>query len=166
MARQLRAYKRFKELAQVLRERERSGRRAYVRIAQPPPLERRLEPGEGALADLVAAMERVLAEKPPLDTMEVVRPLVVTVRDKIRLTGRLLRARPVIRFRELLGRVANRVEIVVSLWAVLELIKRQYVTAEQPEPFGEIWIRVAPGADPAAFDGATNGAGPAPAEPR
>ncbi len=159
LARQLRIYKQFKMVAQQLREREQRGLRAYVRVAPPPSLERRLDMGDVSLADLLAAMEQVLAEKPEADAATMVKPLVITIHDKIKLTGKLLRERSRVRFRELLEQATNRVEVVVSLWAVLELIKRQWVIVEQPEPFGEIWIQPVPGVDLSSFaDVSTNGA--------
>ncbi len=158
LARQLRAYKQFKMAAEVLRERERRGLRAYVRVAPLPGLERRLDMGGVSLTDLLAVMQQVLAEKPPAEIAPPVQPFTVTIRDKIVLTGQLLRKRAVVRFRDLLEQAANRAEVVVILWAVLELIKCQKITVEQSELFGEILIQLAPEADLASFESAsTNG---------
>ena len=44
-------------------------------------------------------------------------------------------------FRELLQRSQGRVEIIVTLLAVLELLKRRQVVVEQSILFGEIVIR-------------------------
>ncbi len=163
LARQLQAYKRFKEAADWLREREQLGLRAYVRVASAPAATRRLDMGDVSLADLLLAMQRVLAEKPPLAAGNGMQPLLVTIHDKISLVSRLLQVQAVVRFRSLLERATDRVEVVVTLLAVLELIKRQQVIAEQPQLFGEILIRLAPGANPRAFDlGSSNGAGPTP----
>ncbi len=158
LARQLRAYKQFKMAAEVLRERERRGLRAYVRVAPLPGLERRLDMGGVSLTDLLAVMQQVLAEKPPAEIAPLVQPFTVTIRDKIVLTGQLLRKRAVVRFRDLLEQATNRAEVIVTLWAVLELIKCQKITVEQSELFGEILIRLAPEADLASFESAsTNG---------
>jgi len=159
LARQLRAYKQFKMAAEMLREREQRGLRAYVRVAPLPGLERRLDMGDVSLTDLLAIMQQVLAEKPPAEIAPPVQPFTVTIRDKIVLTGQLLRERPVVRFRDLLEQAANRAEVVVTLWAVLELIKCQKITVTQSGLFGEILIRLAPEADLASFESAsTNGA--------
>ncbi|MCS7220814.1 MAG: segregation/condensation protein A [Anaerolineae bacterium] len=159
LARQLRAYKRFKEAAAWLREREQRGLRAYVRITTTPKMPRRLDLGGVSAADLLLAMQRVLAEKSPLMVGDEMPPLSITIHEKISLVGRWLRTQAVVRFRSLLERAADRVEVMVTLLAVLELIKCQQVIAEQPQLFGEILIRLAPGATPDAFDVAlSNGA--------
>lgn len=163
LARQLRAYRRFKEAANWLREREQLGLRAYVRIASMPTMPRRLDLSGVSAADLLIAMQRMLAEKPPLAAGNDMPPLLITIYEKISLVGRWLRTQAVVRFRSLLEQAANRVEVVVTLLAVLELIKRQQIIAEQPQLFGEILIRLAPGANPDAFDVVSpNGATPTP----
>lgn len=163
LARQLRAYRRFKEAANWLREREQLGLRAYVRIASMPTMPRRLDLSGVSAADLLIAMQRMLAEKPPLAAGNDMPPLLITIHEKISLVGRWLRTQAVVRFRSLLEQAANRVEVVVTLLAVLELIKRQQIIAEQPQLFGEILIRLAPGANPDAFDVVSpNGATPTP----
>lgn len=43
-------------------------------------------------------------------------------------------------FAHVVGRHGTRVDIVVSLWAVLELIKRGRLRAQQSELFGEILL--------------------------
>ncbi len=164
LARQLREYKRFKMVAEQLRDRERQGLRAYVRVASAPVVERRLDLGNVSLQDLLIAMQEVLAEKPPAPADPVVQPLTITIHDKIMLAGRLLRERSVVRFRDLLDRATHRVEVAVTLLAVLELIKRQRIVVEQPQLFGDILIRPVPGVDWSSFaDVSTNGADPEPA---
>jgi len=147
LARQLRVYKQFKAVAEALRQREQQGLRSYVRLAATPAIERRLDVTGLSVLDLAAAMQRVLAETPILMEKEMVRPFLVTIHDKIALACRLLLQQPELRFRHLLAPVIDRVDVVVSLLAVLELVKRRQITVEQPELFGEILIRPAPGAD-------------------
>jgi segregation and condensation protein A len=119
-----------------------------------------LEIGDLSLTDLLAAMLRVLAETPVTTEGVLVRPFRVTIHDKIALACRLLGQRPLLRFRQLLEQVTSRVDIVVSLLAVLELIKRRQVVVEQSEPFGDIMIRPAPGVDLAAAAAAMLAAAP------
>jgi segregation and condensation protein A len=45
-----------------------------------------------------------------------------------------------ISFRSLLSEAASRVEIIMTLLAVLELLKRHRIRVEQEGLFGEIWI--------------------------
>jgi segregation and condensation protein A len=44
-------------------------------------------------------------------------------------------------FQRLLAGNRNRIEVIVTLLAVLELIKRQVIQVEQPHLFGDIIIR-------------------------
>lgn len=150
LVRRLLAYKRFKRAAQYLREREQAGLRSYVRLAPPPVLEQRLDLAGVSLHDLVAAMSRVLATLPesqPVGLM--VSPRKVTVQEKMALIESLVRGGQSVSFATVLRGAATRVDVVVSFWAVLELIKRGRLEATQPELFGEIVLREGPrvGAD-------------------
>ncbi len=147
LARQLRVYKQFKAVAEALRQREQQGLRCYVRLATSPTIERRLDMTGLTVLDLAMAMQRVLAETPITMEDQMVRPFLVTIHDKIALACRLLQGQPELKFRCLLGPKIDRVDVVVSLLAVLELVKRRQIVVEQPELFGEILIRPAPGAD-------------------
>ena len=124
LARQLLEYKRFKEVASKLREIEAAGLRAFSRIAPPPEVERRLQPGEVSLADLLDALRHALESHPlvaPVDN--VVAPIRVSISDCIEAIYELLRHRPRARFSTLMGRAKSRMEVVVSFLALLELIK-------------------------------------------
>ena len=48
-----------------------------------------------------------------------------------------------VRFSELFGEIASRVEIVVTFLALLELIRLKQVRATQADPFDEIEIAAA-----------------------
>jgi segregation and condensation protein A len=142
LARQLRAYRQFKEAANALRAIEESGRRAYVRLAPLPELARRSEIATVTLADLIAAAGRAFAELPPapLPVDSVVAPFTLTIKDQIRLIGRATAGGRSVAFRALLQNARDRLEIIVTLLAVLELIKRRQITVEQSGMFGEITI--------------------------
>jgi chromatin segregation and condensation protein Rec8/ScpA/Scc1 (kleisin family) len=64
----------------------------------------------------------------------------VTVHEKIELITRMVRQGRAITFTEVLHSAGSRVEVVVSLWAVLEMIKRGWLQARQNELFGEITL--------------------------
>lgn len=141
LARQLRAYKRYKEIALLLGERENRGLRTYLRLGPPPKVEGVLDMSGISLTDLWAAAREILAhrdERPPLDT--VVKAPRVTIRDKIRLISMRLRERSQATFRFLLGNQPTRLDVVVTFLAMLELVKRHFVSATQDQLFGEIEI--------------------------
>lgn len=143
LARQLLAYKKYKEIAGLLRERELQGLRTFVRIAAPPKIERKLDLSNVTPDDLLAAVRRAMAALPdgPLVSAVVVPPK-ITIRDQIRLIGAGLRSGGRVSFRDLLAQATTRMEIVVAFLAVLELIKQRRVMAIQEKVFSDIEIRL------------------------
>ncbi len=141
LARQLLAYKRYKEAAQTLRRREDSGLRTFVRVAPPPKIEPRLSMDDVTLNDLVAAVQQALAIRPAdAPVGEVLSPVTVTIGQQMALIQDELATHQDVSFKRLLHRASSRVEIIVTFLAVLELIKQYAVDVRQNEPFGDIVI--------------------------
>jgi segregation and condensation protein A len=141
LVQQLRAYKRFKELAQALYALERAGGHSFVRLAPPPKIEARLKPGEANLPDLLAAARRALAIKPAQPAVDaVVSPQVITIGQQIRLIRQRLRDCPQLQFEVLLTEALSRVEVIVTFLAILELLKHRLIDIRQPSHFGSITI--------------------------
>ena len=141
LVRQLMEYKKFKEAAQELRQREEMGLRAYVRVAPPPRLKRTIDLEGITLDDLLEAVQQALAVTPLAPSVSnMVAPITITIADKISQIEAALRRRSRVSFNRLLARAASRVEIIVAFLAVLELIKRQRVDVQQERAFGEIII--------------------------
>ncbi len=144
---QLRTYQAYKRAAQFLREREAHHLRAFP--VQPPPLPRpkpRSLPLEGiTLAMLQGAMQRVVLRwmpPPPADTM--IAPLPFTINECMDRITHVVRERVRVTFREVLGQSRSRAEVVITLLALLELLKRFAVRCYQTQPFGEIIIEPFP----------------------
>jgi segregation and condensation protein A len=141
LARQLREYRRFKRASLWLREREALGLRAYVRVAPPPSLPPRLGPGDFSGQDLLRAMMQVSERVGPQQPVDaVVAPIRVTVAQQI---GRIIaatRREASVSFRVMMAKAVSRIEIVVTLLALLELVKRQQVRMSQSDMFGDIHI--------------------------
>ena len=139
LARQLIAYKRYKEIAGALHEREAAGLHTYLRLAPPPKVEAKLDPRGLTPLALLEAVRRALALTPDMPALgTVVAPPKVTIRDQIRLIAHSLRATGRTSFQKLLETATTRLEIVVTFLAVLELIKRRKIEARQEQMFGEI----------------------------
>jgi segregation and condensation protein A len=140
LARQLIAYKRYKEIAGNLHEREAAGLKTYLRLAPPPKVEAKLDLSGLTPEHLLEAVRRALAlrpDQPELGT--VVAPPRVTIRDQIRMIARAVREQGGrVVFQRLLAHAQTRMEIVVTFLAVLELIKRRKLEARQEKMFGEI----------------------------
>jgi segregation and condensation protein A len=139
---QLRLYKRFKHVANLLGEREAQNLRTYLRLAPPPKIEGKLDLSNITIVDLIAAAREVYAketEKQALGT--VISAPKVTIREKIEMISKRLGAAEHARFRELLGENPTRIEIVVTFLALLELVKRYQVAARQDGLFADIEIK-------------------------
>ena len=145
LARRLREYKKFKQAAELLRQLETDGRHCYVRVAPPPAMETRIDWEAISLDDLLAALQRLLEDEavdsPPVEAVVAARK--VTVREKIAWIEHLIGGGARVPFQRVVGKAGGRIDIVVSLWAVLEMIKRGRLRAYQSELFGEIMIEPA-----------------------
>ncbi len=153
LARQLREYKRFKEAAHALRTIEEQGLHTYLRVADLPELERRLDNEGISLVDLLSAAQAALlsidgAAAADLPNGMVV-PFTLTIQDQIRHIREITANGKRITFRSLLSHARHRLEVIVTLLAVLELIKRDRVTVTQESAFGEIYIERLAQATPA-----------------
>ena len=139
LALQLIAYKRYRQIADLLGQRETAGWHTYLRLAPPPKVEGVVDLTGIGLPDLVAAAQSVFAlanGKPSLSS--VVAPVRITIREKISLITRSLREKSRSTFRALLGERHTRIDIVVTFLAMLELVKRHLVRVRQNGLFGEI----------------------------
>lgn len=141
LARQLILYRRYRQVADTLQAREESGLRTYLRVAPPLRIEGTLDLTGIGLEDLTAAAAFVFAElrKRQAGASRVAPPR-ITIREKISLITHTLRRLKHATFRSLIGDRKDRVEIVVTFLAMLELVKRRLVSARQEHLFGEIDI--------------------------
>ncbi|MDY6874684.1 MAG: segregation/condensation protein A [Chloroflexota bacterium] len=140
LVRQLQIYKRFKEIAALLHEREKQGLRGYVRIAPLPHVEPQLDLGDVTLQGLLSAVQEALDAMPTPPAEKIVTPITVTIAGQITCIESQLTRRRQVRFREILSAATTRVEIIVTLLALLELIKQDQVRVRQERLFGEIII--------------------------
>lgn len=141
LVRQLRLYKQFKEVAGHLHTLEEQGYRAFVRVAPPPVLPKKVDLDGITLDDLLQAVREALEVLPPAPPVNnVVAPVIITVDEKIDLIRtRLARAKRV-SFRKLVRQATSRVEVIVMFLAVLEMIKRGMIHAQQEKLFGDVII--------------------------
>jgi segregation and condensation protein A len=141
LVQQLITYKKFKEIAQILKERDKLGLRTYLRLAPPPKVEGKLDMDDVTVEDLMAAARRalqMLEEKESVDS--VVKPPKVTISEKISLITDTLRQGGSASFMTLLGENYTKVDVVVTFLALLELVKRFHIRAVQDNLFSDIRI--------------------------
>ncbi len=144
LVQQLLIYKRFKSIANLLHEREKQGLHSYIRLAPLPERDPQLDIGDATIQDLLRVAQEALdvVNGPPVG--EVVSPVTVTIDEQIELIKQKLSQRRQIRFRQLLSPATTRVEIIVTLLAVLELIKQDQITVKQEKLFGAIILEESP----------------------
>jgi segregation and condensation protein A len=143
LVRQLQEYRRYKEVAQQLRRWNAEGRRAFGRLAPSPlPVPRPAELENATLEALTAALQHRLEE---LSLRERGVPLPVsprvTLAEKARRIHSLLQDREEVPLAILLSDATSCEEVVVTVWAVLEMFKRHWITFEQEDLFGPITVR-------------------------
>jgi segregation and condensation protein A len=139
---QLRTYRRYKEAAGWLRERDEAALRAYVRVAPlPRPRNVNLDLSEVTLEQLgEVAQASIYPRDRPRPEEAVQRPR-ISIAQQITLIRKRLRQWQRVAFQSLLSREPTRVEAAVTLQAILELIKQRALDATQERLFGEILIR-------------------------
>jgi segregation and condensation protein A len=148
LIRQLIEYRRFREAAGWLKALEEQGLQSYVRLAGMPSLERSVDLGEISLEDLLAAVQEVLAIKPPAPLVDdAVSPISITIADQMALIEQATARGHPVSFRQLLGRATSRLEVIVTLLALLEMVKQLRVTMRQDRLFNDIQIASRPTSD-------------------
>ena len=141
LARQLIAYKKYKQVADLLAEREKSGLKTYLRISASRQVKQTLSAEEFTIEELLDAYLETLETQPlPIPLGDIVLPPVIKILDRIRLIIDELRIKGRTTFHYLLSSASSRLEIVVSFLAVLELVKQHQIHVHQSEKFGEIEI--------------------------
>jgi len=136
-------YKKFKEAAQGLGEREEFWREVFVRQGKgawedsaEPPEEELFNFG---LFDLLDAFKRVLSNM-PADRFHEIGGAGVSVTDKINRILEMLEGAESLTFESLFEEDRTRGQMVVSLLAILELTRLKAIRIMQVEEFGTIRI--------------------------
>jgi segregation and condensation protein A len=142
LARQLREYQQYKQLAAVLRGWHEQERRTFLRTAPVlAPAAPELAPLSHTVAELIAAVQRRLQLALPLDNAAV---LSLTPRMTVAQVAALVRKRLAhqewLSFDDLLTEATSRQDVIVAFWAILELLKRRAIVVEQDALFGIISV--------------------------
>jgi segregation and condensation protein A len=163
LRRRLALYRRYRDAAallagrlerpQALAHREAAVAAAAGLLYARPPDDAPFDPGL-----LVAALDRLrdLAPPPPAPPQAVART--ITLSDRADAIRAALAASPLVVLQELLAGTRDRILMAVTFLALLELVKRREVVAEQTEPWGPIRCRRLTAAEQAAAGTATDAA--------
>lgn len=142
LVRRLLEYEKFKEIAGELRQKETDQREVFKRPkveAEKEPDEKKEVYFEASIFDLINAFSQALKDVPKEVFYEVVKDK-FTMEEATHSILHLLLVKPQVKLSELFGRARNKLEIIVTFLAVLELIKIKEITACQSELFQEIEI--------------------------
>lgn len=145
LIRQLIEYRKFKEAAAHLRDREELQAALFPRSA---PLDRIHAPapdetmliGDVGIFELINAFQRALTRLPVPEKQGEIHEETFTVSDRITHLLKMVDRGVSLRFDELFGTAATRPELVVTFLAILELIRMRQFRVRQEDQFGEIWL--------------------------
>jgi len=141
LIRQLIEYKKFKEAATQLHDRELEQERMFTRDDGGAPLsDAPLPLHEVGIFQLIHAFQEVIKRVEARENLGEIFAERFSVSDKIEKILQIVSSGKSIRFSELFGQIASRVEIVVTFLALLELIRLNQVRALQRKMFEEIEI--------------------------
>jgi len=142
LIRRLVEYKKFKDAAATLQEKEVEQENVFARVPgkidfAPDP---RAPRPDVSLFDLINAVSSILKRMAQREPTRDVFEDRWTVSEKIDQLLTLVKERPRLQFWELFAESTSRLEVIVTFLAVLELIRLKVLSARQPEPFSEIEI--------------------------
>ena len=141
LTRQLRIYRKIKQSAFWLKSLEDKGLHTYIRLAPPSVIESELDLQGKTIHDLLAYFKTLyLFEEDAAPITSVVTIPKVTIKNKIRDLIKNLRKDQNLSYMRLLPEKYNWIEAIVLFLAILELIKQNYVNAEQEALFSDINI--------------------------
>jgi Uncharacterized conserved protein len=144
LIRQLIEYKKFKEAANLLRNREALQEQLFPRFPVVPELgpADNLLVEEVGIFDLINAFQKILKrlDKNKPENLREIFEENFTVGDKIEYLLKLTSQGVPLRFEECFAETSSRAEIVVTFLAMLELIRLKQIRVRQETSFGEIWI--------------------------
>lgn len=135
-------YKKFKEVAKEFIKLERRKKTLFSRQSYSGMKTIFCPPKKLSISNLQNIFENVLDKLPKVEvfTKETIKK-VISIKDKIEYLKKSLTERMNLTFHSAIANKKDKVEIVVTFLAMLELIRNNAVIVEQEEMFGEIKIK-------------------------
>lgn len=141
LAFQLEEYKKFKEVAGVLSQMAAAGRICYSREGFGGVKSVFYPPEDFSVYDFKKYFQLVLAEIPVIEKLqEELVGEVVTLEERINDIEQRLRSRVSSSFSELVAGAKDKVDVIVSFLAMLEMVKQRLVMVEQGDLFKDITL--------------------------
>ena len=143
LARQLIAYKRYKEIADILSDRKDHGYQTYIRLFSPQvEIREQIDLGNFGVRELFELAFNIFQKEIDRKSISTVveRPN-ITIKDKITHISKRFESADELIFRELLGLEYSRLDVVISFLALLELIKGKFIIVIQKRMFDDIRVK-------------------------
>lgn len=142
LIRQLVEYKKFKDAAAQLSQREVEQSNLFARMSESAEAQPERPLGDVSVFDLINAFNKVIKRiESKSENLREIFEENYTVSDKIDLIMKMTGSGVPLKFTELFASAASRAEIVVTFLALLELVRLKQLRCVQPEVFGEIELR-------------------------
>jgi segregation and condensation protein A len=143
LVRRLLEYKRYKEMAEKFSGYEDEARKLFYRqLFKADP--KYYVPEDETLKDVtlfdLASSFRYALEHIPKKTFHEVELINVTVDEQMEYINRFLDSHTECTFRELVGSMKERIRIVVTFVALLEMIRSRILGIRQEEPYQDLWV--------------------------
>ncbi|GGD69562.1 segregation and condensation protein A [Paenibacillus nasutitermitis] len=137
-------YRKFKQIAEQLREQEFERSLLYTKEPEDLTPFMKAEPAnpiEGLhVGDLIKAFQKALRKAGRRNRVSTIHRDEISVKDRIRDIMELFREHEIVRFSKLIREEMGRHEIVVTFLAILELMKMKQVTCFQHQLFDDIVV--------------------------
>ncbi|WP_028610485.1 segregation and condensation protein A [Paenibacillus harenae] len=137
-------YRKFKQIAEQLREKEFERSLVYSREPEdmtPFMKEEKMNPVEGLhVSDLIAAFQKALRRASRRNVVATVQRDEISVKDRISDIMEVLKQFETVRFSKLVRENMDRHEVVVTFLAILELMKMKHIRCYQHQLFDDIVI--------------------------
>ena len=137
-------YQQFKDAAERMEERERTWREVFRRAPAPPAPDAgetadALFVGDLTLYDLLEALKGVVARLPDRTVLEITEET-LSVSDRMQFILEQMEARGQMLFDALFEDAVTRYRVIVTFWALLEIVRMGLIRALQVEQGGPIWL--------------------------
>lgn len=142
LVKRLLEYERFKQIAETLREKETNQKEVFKRpktemgVDKEAPEQKEVY-FEASIFDLINAFSQALKDIPKEVFYEVIKDE-FTIEEKIHELLHLLLVKSSVRISELFSKAKNKLEIIVTFLAILELVRMKEIIARQTSQFEDI----------------------------
>lgn len=142
LIRRLQEYERFKKAAEDIEEMPRVGREIHMASAELPELKNDIPLPELDLRDLLMAFKDAMA-RADMYTHHQIQREALSVRERMSRILDIIKSDEFLDYSKLFSVEEGRRGVVVTLLAVLELVKESLIDMVQSEPYATIYIKAA-----------------------